>query len=588
MTFSITKPATCLLWSSFTLTAVLALCLQPLRAQQPAATNTDLLRGLGNFEKSYSATPPWAGVDSAEYLRGFQETAPIVMSDGTVDQMSFPTSVAVADLNGDKLQDLIVADPSGIVWFYPNSGTATEPKFTYGEIIPIWLRGFLTTDGEGQRSIACNKIIATDYNEDGKVDLIFGTFLGEIFFVPNTGSSTAPRFVIPDNPRDAIINTRGDGKLWGNFFAPIYVDFTKSGRRDLILGEGTYSANNIYYYPNAGTSASPRFSEKTRQVLIQGMGREHLTPQMVDWNNDGIPDIMTGERDGTISVFICKSNDPKKFVFEKDPIIVKLGSSAKQGSLANPVPVDFNGDGLFDIVIGRSNGRVAVALNKGKLGAPQFDAPVEPKGTQPYPKYLSPTGWTLDAPPQSTFHIFRLVSGLDPANLTGSERDRALLSNEPGFSPPPESTGKFAGKLEFIPEKAKLFTQKLAMPSDAVFNIKYDGNFQFKPETNYEVTLWVKGSSWTKSSLAVTGGETYIVTDSRTGEKKYKGVNYGKTDDISISGSWSKVSKVIRYTKDKDCPAADKTKPISFGLTVKLVGKGTTFYIDDVTVVEKK
>lgn len=559
-----------------------------LHAQQPApAAPADMLRGLGSFEKSYTATPPWGGVDSGDYLRGFQETAPIVMSNGQVDQMSVPTSVAVADLNGDKLPDLIVADPSGIIWFYPNSGTPTEPKFTFGETIPIWLRGFLSNEGGEQRAIACNKIVATDFNEDGKVDLIFGTFMGEIYFIPNTGSTTSPKFVLPDNPKENIINTRTDGKLWGTFFAPIYVDFTKAGRRDLILGDGTYAANNIYYYPNAGTTQSPRFSEKTRQVLIQGLGREHLTPQMVDWNNDGMPDIITGERDGSVTVFICKSNDPKKFAFA-DPLPVKFGSSSKLGSLSNPVPVDFNGDGLFDIVVGRTNGRVAVSLNKGKAGAPVFDAPQEIKGAQPYPKYLAPTGWTLDPPPQATFQVFRLVTGQDPASLTGPEKDRATLAFESGFNPPSGSTGKYAGKLEFLPDKGKFFTTQVALPTDAAFNIKYDGGMQFKPETNYEITVWVRGSGWAKSSLIVAGGDKLTVSDPKTGEKKFKWVSYNKVEEFTMSGGWSKLTKTFRYTKDKDTPAADKTTPNSFGLVIKLEGKGKDFYIDDVTVVEKK
>lgn len=571
------------------LTALCFLSLLTLPAfSADTAEPADLLRGLGGFEKSYTATPPWGGVDSGEYLRGFQQTAPIVMSNGQVDQMSVPTSVAVADLNGDKLPDLIVADPSGFIWFYPNSGTPTEPKFTSGEIIPIWLRGFLTNEGGEQSSVACNKIVAVDYNEDGKVDLILGTFMGEVYFVPNTGSTSAPRFNVAENSKENVVNTRTDGKLWGAFFAPIYVDFTKSNRRDLILGEGTYAANNIYYFPNAGTSQSPRFSEKTRQVLIQGMGREHLTPQMVDWNNDGIPDIITGERDGSVTVFLCKSNDPKKFEFDKTPIAVKFGSSTKLGSLSNPVPVDFNGDGLFDIVVGRTNGRVAVAINKGKPGAPQFDAPVEIKGVQPYPKYLAPTGWTLDAPPQSTFQVFRLVTGQDPANLTGPEKDRATLAYEPGLSMPPGSTGKYCGKLDFLPDKVKIFTTRIPLPPEAAYIIKYDGSVSLKPDTNYEISLWMKGSSWQKSNLSVSSGERMIVTDARTGEKKYKDTGYGKPEDFAVSGGWTKLTKNIRYTRDKDTPAAEKKSPLSFNITITLTGKGTSFYMDDVIVTEKK
>ena len=45
----------------------------------------------------------------------------------------------MGDLNGDGLPYIVVADPKGYFWFFPNSGTATAPKFTGGEIMPIWI-----------------------------------------------------------------------------------------------------------------------------------------------------------------------------------------------------------------------------------------------------------------------------------------------------------------------------------------------------------------------------------------------------------------------------------------------------------------
>ncbi len=41
-------------------------------------------------------------------------------------------------MGADKLPDLITADPAGFLRAHINSGTPTEPKFTYGEIIPLF------------------------------------------------------------------------------------------------------------------------------------------------------------------------------------------------------------------------------------------------------------------------------------------------------------------------------------------------------------------------------------------------------------------------------------------------------------------
>ncbi len=41
---------------------------------------------------------------------------------------------------------------------------------------------------------------------------------------------------------------------------------------------------------------------------------------------------------------------------------------------------DLNGDGLFDIVVGKTNGRVAVIYNTGTKTEPKWGQPVELKG----------------------------------------------------------------------------------------------------------------------------------------------------------------------------------------------------------------
>ena len=50
------------------------------------------------------------------------------------------------------------------------------------------------------------------------------------------------------------------------------------------------------------------------------------------------------------------------------------------GGISTVSTGDLNGDGLFDLVVGKTNGRIAVALNTGTKTEPKFGAPAELKG----------------------------------------------------------------------------------------------------------------------------------------------------------------------------------------------------------------
>ena len=74
-----------------------------------------------------------------------------------------------------------------------------------------------------------------------------------------------------------------------------------TGNLDLIMGDGSYSANSVFLFKNQSNRDSPTFNDQSMTKIIPGMGREHLTPQVVDWNNDGKPDILAGDRTGYLA-----------------------------------------------------------------------------------------------------------------------------------------------------------------------------------------------------------------------------------------------------------------------------------------------
>ncbi|MBI3462221.1 MAG: VCBS repeat-containing protein [Planctomycetes bacterium] len=78
----------------------------------------------------------------------------------------------LADWDGDGLLDLLVGGGDGSVSFHRNIGTKTEPRLAEAQVL-ISPGGW---DGDGSRCGVRTKICVTDWNDDGRPDLLVGDF----------------------------------------------------------------------------------------------------------------------------------------------------------------------------------------------------------------------------------------------------------------------------------------------------------------------------------------------------------------------------------------------------------------------------
>jgi len=586
----------------------------------------------------------WGGVDSHNYLTGFRNVRrgvwddgglPLLQENGTVDSGAdnLPVSVNFVDLNGDGLPDLVMGDVAGYYRVYFNSGTKTEPKFTTSEILSLFLSRDLTGWRDQSEYLRmAPRINLYDWQHRGLQDLVVGNYKGEIFFIPNSGSKNVPDFHQPPGLETAIVKTTKKGDLWANLLAPYAYDWDGDGKVDLLAGEGSYSANAIHLLLNKGTNQAPKFSEDARYYLAYGDGREQLVPTLADYFGDGKLALLVGDRTGRVAVYKYPDNRWTPGSPElKFSTFIKFGTLESLGGPITICAADYNGDGLFDLIIGDKRGHVSVAVNKGTKEQPLFDKPVLLTGVYPgQPNiYVPPRGAhvTHVGTRESYDSGWSLESGFRKGNINGyftvvSGKD------EPAFKLPPDhrffKAGYFPSLNKILPPAAifqvgwpeKRLPEIFGMGDfgwPRAYDVGPDGfvsqtnayyaryllkDNELKSDTNYILTFKVRGADckdvqWSMSYYGYTKADTKEAHGER-GEVKV--VYAGRKTDLGeergvISPTptdWTTTTCKFRvHFKERELRDPKKLDVIMGAFDIHFTLKPYTgvFYLDDVQLV---
>jgi hypothetical protein len=551
----------CLVRSQLTSLIVLALTwLMPFTAR--GQTYGPNLLPAGSFDNVLPTYVPWAGVDDKGNIHGLEGERLGVGEDGTFRVLKFGPSVAVADLNGDGKPDLVLGDSSGFFWFFPNSGTAQKPIFTQGEVIPIWLGEERLTQGtEGVDNIV-PRIQLVDFNHNGIFDIVVGMYSGKLFRIRNHGSSSQPVFKPVYDHDTELINTAKQGLLWCNYLAPCLTNlFGRPDGLDLIMGEGTYSANSIYLLRNTGSGQEPTFDLDHREKIIPGMGLEQLTPVALDWNNDGKPDILTGDRTGHLTLYLNTSTSPDQLTFGPGTRL-KIAGLENLGDATTVAIADLTGNHLPNLLIGKGDGTILYAQNSGILGAPVFNTPATPlKGIlPPEDHYVTPRDW------------LKYGAWGTPDELMACVNPQL----EPGFTFPDGETTKYALKFSVWPVKNSYFPERYYPPiedewRDHVFRCRQ--KFTLKLKTRYRIHFWVKGD---------TADLRYRLCADYLARAGFNAADIKSSDPINVATSWTEASSEIIV----DNPDDPTVTTWSYAFEFHFSGQ-QPFYIDDLQIQEE-
>ena len=220
------------------------------------------------------------------------------------------TTQTVADWDGDGLPDIIVNSILGKVVWFRNIGAKTEPKLAAARSIevewdgaqPTLAYGWLRPEGNALLTQWRTTPVAVDWNKDNLVDLVMLDQEGYLAFFERAKRGDKlvllpPKRVLCDEKGVALrLNARIAG---GSGRRKICItDWDGDGKLDLLL-----NAANAKFLKQVDARDGKWLFKDMGLLAKQNIEGHDVSPTVVDFNNDGIPEYIGGAEDGHFYYF---------------------------------------------------------------------------------------------------------------------------------------------------------------------------------------------------------------------------------------------------------------------------------------------
>ena len=299
--------------------------------------------------------------------------------------------VSTADIDQNSLQDIWVSmgmgyQSSTVLWNFPTSGDVLS-KYSYADRYTYPRLPYVqySTLGWGCEDPLCDPpgIISAwfDLTGDGLADnlrLDNIDVINSTYALTRNDRSGAWPFTLQNFMQDIVLTSHPSGNPV-QAMGTALVDMDRDGIQDVVTGA---KSGQILYYRNTTLNGSLSLADPITLSDSSGTPIDvgwQSWPTAIDLNGDDCIDFLVGEQHGNIYKIICtQPGSPKGYLpaellgsLEQNPINVthEVGGGIMTPSLTT---IDINNDGLDDVLMADSQGRIWMLKNVGSLSSAIF------------------------------------------------------------------------------------------------------------------------------------------------------------------------------------------------------------------------
>ncbi|MEN2284388.1 VCBS repeat-containing protein [Algoriphagus sp. SE2] len=299
--------------------------------------------------------------------------------------LATPVSV---DWDNDGDEDLITGNSAGYFAFIENLGGGAKPVWKEPELLksggkPIRIQAGDngSIQGPAEAKWGYTTLSVVDWDGDGRKDIIFNSIWGKVEWIKNSPSgleaptpinvkrgnesATSPAWNWWKSAQDELVTqwrTTPFGIDWDRDgimdlvmldhegYLSFFKGIIENGEKAILPGKRIFHGEKASVYTNRDKAENDEGGLlKLNNAIAGGSGRRKFT--MVDWDQDGDIDLLVNSINATL--FENISQEPDKVVFRrKGPLSEKVLA----GHTTSPTFVDWNKDGVWEILLGAEDG----------------------------------------------------------------------------------------------------------------------------------------------------------------------------------------------------------------------------------------